>query len=86
MDLFYKLDPDDGLFSLAYSRSNGEPTSRSLERFSFRYRKLTFSSGLTALLTAGSMTDSGYEYLLKQWMISGDVLAKKQCKMKLLLL
>ncbi len=29
------------------------------------------------------MTDSGYEYLLKQWMISGDVKAKKQCKIDL---
>lgn len=44
-----------------------------------------FSVGRTALLTAGSMTDSGYEYLLKQWMISGDLLAKKQCEKKLLL-
>ncbi|KJA15404.1 glycoside hydrolase family 47 protein [Hypholoma sublateritium FD-334 SS-4] len=59
MNLFYKIDPDEGLFSLAYSRSKGEPAA--------------------LLLTAGSMTDSGYEYLLKQWMISGDVLAKKQC-------
>lgn len=34
----------------------------------------------TALLTAGSMTDSAYEYMLKQWIMFGDVQAKKQCK------
>ena len=31
-------------------------------------------------ITIGATTDSGYEYLLKQWIQSGDPKARQQCK------
>ena len=31
-------------------------------------------------ITIGATTDSGYEYLLKQWVQSGDPKARQQCK------
>ena len=32
------------------------------------------------VFTAGPPSDSGYEYLLKQWIQSGDPKARQQCK------
>lgn len=31
-------------------------------------------------MAVGGLADSGYEYLLKQWLISGDTKARDQCK------
>ena len=36
--------------------------------------------------TAGPPSDGGYEYLLKQWIQSGDPKARRQCKAKKLIL
>ncbi|KAF8186285.1 glycoside hydrolase family 47 protein [Pholiota molesta] len=58
MDLFYKENPEDGLYALTYDRADGTPASK--------------------FLTAGSMADSGYEYFLKQWIMTGDIQARNQ--------
>jgi len=34
---------------------------------------------IPAHFTIGATADSGYEYLLKQWLLSGDVQARDQC-------
>lgn len=38
------------------------------------------AKSITAKMTVGAGSDSGYEYLLKQWILTGDMRARKQCK------
>ena len=78
-ELFYKADPEDGLFSLTYSRTDGSPASSKLF-FIDSWKSLNISRLFPEFLTAGSMADSGYEYFLKQWILTGDVQARNQCE------
>lgn len=48
------------------------------EHFDSRYHAETDNSA--AHYTVGASADSGYEYLLKQWLLSGDAKARDQCK------
>lgn len=34
---------------------------------------------ISAHFTVGATSDSGYEYFLKQWIMTGDEQAKEQC-------
>ncbi|KDR66394.1 hypothetical protein GALMADRAFT_80958 [Galerina marginata CBS 339.88] len=58
MDLFYKANVTNGLFTEHWSMKEGVPVG---SRF-----------------TVGAAADSGYEYLLKQWLLSGDERAREQ--------
>lgn len=83
MDVLYQTTPQYGLFSEQYNTDTGKPLEckqtliKSLWSVAVRHMTIPI-----ATLSVGGCVDSGYEYLLKQWLQTGDEKAKKQCKLR----
>jgi mannosyl-oligosaccharide alpha-1,2-mannosidase len=84
MDVFYRANVTDGLFHEEWSIEYGTPSgSKFIHELKIRLKPHLFSP--VEHFTIGPPSDSGYEYLLKQWIQSGDPKARQQCKAALYL-
>lgn len=77
MDLVYKANVTDGLFHEHWLVKDGSPTGSML--LPFWVYLAAQCKPPSAHFTIGANADSGYEYLLKQWLLSGDIQARDQC-------
>lgn len=76
MDILYNANGPGGLFTDNWLIKDGSPVGRA------HIISISHSQQLIAFLehyTIGATADSGYEYLLKQWIQSGDLKALNQC-------
>ena len=82
MDVIYRANATDGLFLERWDSEYGIPIGGKFyplhELNDFELHTLPFVDHVTI----GPPADSGYEYLLKQWIQSGDPKARQQCKKK----
>jgi mannosyl-oligosaccharide alpha-1,2-mannosidase len=81
MDVFYKANVTDGLFHDEWSMEDGKPRGRKFVPTNHTVF-LKYQLSFLEHFTIGATADSGYEYLLKQWVQSGDLKARQQCKQK----
>jgi mannosyl-oligosaccharide alpha-1,2-mannosidase len=82
MDVFYRANETDGLFHEQWFIEDGTPSgSKFIHELEIRFKPHLFFP--VGHFTIGPPTDSGYEYLLKQWIQSGDPKARQQCKVVL---
>ena len=84
MDIFYRANVTDGLFHEQWFIEDGTPSGGKVKGLShelnhFKTSPLFFFL-FVAHFTIGPPSDSGYEYLLKQWVQNGDPKARRQCK------
>ena len=84
MDVFYRANVKDGLFHEMWFIEDGTPSGSTFidELNHFSTSPLLYIDHFTI----GPPSDSGYEYLLKQWIQSGDPKARQQCKAVFLIL
>jgi mannosyl-oligosaccharide alpha-1,2-mannosidase len=76
MDVLYRANVTDGLFLNEWSMDDGKPMgSKFIHALNHSKPHLFFIEHVTI----GATSDSGYEYLLKQWVQSGDPKARQQC-------
>lgn len=78
MSIVYGANVTDGLFPEHWDGETGQPIgSRCASRL-----PCSGSNKFAALdhITAGAAVDSGYEYILKQYLLTGDIKARDQCK------
>ena len=81
MDVFYRANVTDGLFQSEWFMDDGKPNGgKFVLKKSYDLRSQPFFFLGHVHITIGATTDSGYEYLLKQWIQSGDPKARQQCK------
>ena len=86
MDTFYRANVTDGLFQNQWYMDDGKPDVGKCSSPENRHTIFKFSAFFSfsflghVHITIGATTDSGYEYLLKQWIQSGDPKARQQCK------
>ena len=81
MDVFYRANVKDGLFHDTWFIDDGTPSGSTFYP-NVLLSKPFFQPHFFFVddFTAGPPSDSGYEYLLKQWIQSGDPKARQQCK------
>ena len=84
MDVFYKANVTDGLFHEQWNFDDGTPWGGKFYHTNDELKPYHFFEPIFFLLwidhfTIGPPSDSGYEYLLKQWIQSGDPKARQQC-------
>lgn len=79
MNLVYKANVTDGLFHEHWLVKDGSPTGSTFSSFPDWNWYLDRLDLLSDHFTIGANADSGYEYLLKQWLLSGDIQARDQC-------
>ena len=82
MSIVYEANVTDGLFPEHWDAETGQPvggkyTSRLPYPGSDKIADLEH-------ITAGAAVDSGYEYILKQYLLTGDIKARDQCERSLL--
>ena len=83
MDVFYRANVTDGLFQSEWFMDDGKPNSGKFvlkKSYDLLVKSQPFFPLGHVHITIGATTDSGYEYLLKQWIQSGDPKARQQCK------
>lgn len=75
MEIFYKANVTNGLFVDNWYGASGMPSgSKSVDGPGDIVLKFRSDH-----ITVGGGSDSGYEYFLKQWVMSGDEKARTQC-------
>ena len=80
MDVLYRANVTDGLFHMDWSLDDGAPSGGKVYSNELKiFQPLNFFFFSSGRFTSGPPTDSGYEYLLKQWIQSGDPKARQQC-------
>ena len=89
MDVFYKANVTNGLFHDQWSMEDGKPHGGEFfPPLNEITHTILFSNNIFSFyvfkehFTIGATADSGYEYLLKQWIQNGDLKARQQCKQK----
>jgi mannosyl-oligosaccharide alpha-1,2-mannosidase len=78
MDIFYRANVTDGLFHEQWNIEDGTPSGGKFIHELNHYEPYLFF--YVDHFTIGPPSDSGYEYLLKQWLQNGDPKARQQCK------
>jgi mannosyl-oligosaccharide alpha-1,2-mannosidase len=82
MDIVYKanLTSTGDLIPLQWSRLKGSPVGQSMSR-TFPTQLAWLLMQCLGLVSVGALADSGYEYILKQWLLTGctDTKARDLC-------
>jgi len=78
MQRLYASNATNGLFAMVYSEE-GAPADSTLLCYKLLNDTPSNPLVIVAHYSVGARADSAYEYMLKQWLQSGDAKARDQC-------